>query len=431
VTAPVRKPQVLIVGGGFGGLYAARALRAAPVQVTLVDRTNHHLFQPLLYQVATATLAPTDITAPLRWLLREQANATVVMASVDRIDVATRVAIADGGRRAFAYDYLILASGARHSYFGHPEWERVAPGLKSVDDAIVIRQRVLLAFERAEQTDDPGERDRNLTFCIVGGGPTGVELAGMLPTIARYCLRRDYRRVDTAKARVVLIEGGPRLLPGFPDDLSAAAQRALERLAVEVLVNSPVTRVEAGVLHMGDARLATATILWAAGNEASPLGACLGVPLDRAGRVVVEEDLSIPGHPDVFVTGDLAAMVSDGAAVPGVAPAAIQSGRHAATNVARLADGRPTRPFHYVNKGDLATIGRYHAVAKFDGLHVAGPAAWWLWLSVHIMYLAGFRNRLSVLVEWGYSFFTYERGARLIVGQGGVGPDIGVESRRS
>jgi NADH:ubiquinone reductase (H+-translocating) len=414
---------VLIVGGGFGGLYAARALRHAPLDVTLVDRTNHHLFQPLLYQVATATLAPTDIVAPLRWLLREQANATVVMASVHRIDVGERVAIADAGRRTFAYDYLILASGARHSYFGHPDWEQTAPGLKSIDDAISIRQRVLLAFERAEQTDDTGEQNRNLTFCIVGGGPTGVELAGMLPTIARYCLRRDYRRVDTATARVVLIEGGPRLLPSFPEDLSAAAQRALERLGVDVLVNSPVTLVEPGVLHMGDSRIETATILWAAGNEASPLGACLGVPLDRAGRVVVEEDLSIRGHPDVFVTGDLAAMVSDGATVPGVAPAAIQSGRHAATNVARLVAGLPTRPFHYVNKGDLATIGRYHAVAKFGELHVAGPAAWWLWLSVHIMYLAGFRNRLSVLVQWGYSFFTYERGARLIVGRRGVGAE--------
>jgi NADH:ubiquinone reductase (H+-translocating) len=405
------------VGGGFGGLYAARALRGAPVDVTVVDRTNHHLFQPLLYQAATATLAPTDIIAPLRWLLREQPNAEVVMARVDRIDAGRRTAIADGGSRELSYDYLILAPGSRHSYFGHPEWETTAPGLKSIDDAIAIRQRVLLAFERAEQTDDEAERNRQLTFVVVGGGPTGVELAGMLPTIARFSVRRDYRRVDTARSRVVLIEGGPRLLPSFPDELSLAARVALEGLGVEVILSAPVTKVEPGVVHMGGAPIHAATILWAAGNEASPLGATLGVPCDRAGRVLVESDLSVPGHPEIFVAGDLAAMVSDGAAVPGVAPAAMQSGRHAAANIARMVRGAPPRPFRYLNKGDLATIGRYHAVARFGELHVSGPIAWWLWLFVHIMYLAGFRNRLSVLVEWGYSFFTYQRGSRLIVGQ--------------
>ena len=411
------RPRVVIVGGGFGGLYAARALRQAAADVTLVDRTNHHLFQPLLYQAATATLAPTDIIAPLRWLLRDQANAEVLMGHVDRIDVERRLAIADGGKRELPYDYLILAPGSRHSYFGHAGWEAVAPGLKSIDDAIRIRQRVLLAFERAEQADNPAERDRQLTFVIVGGGPTGVELARMLPTIARCSVRRDFRHVDTARARVVLIEGGPRLLPSFPDDLSIAAREALEELGVEVLVRAPVTDVEPGAVHMGTTHIRAATILWAAGNEPSPLGASLGAPRDRMGRVLVQPDLSVPGHPEVFVAGDLAAMSSDGTPVPAVAPAAIQSGRHAAQNVLRLIRGAPTRAFRYVNKGDLATIGRYHAVAKFGDLHVAGPAAWWMWLFVHIMYLAGFRNRLSVLVEWGYSFFTYQRGSRLIVGQ--------------
>ncbi len=408
------RPRVLIVGGGFGGLYAARAFAHSAVRVTLVDRTNHHLFQPLLYQAATATLAPTDITAPIRWLLRKQTNTEVLMAEVERIDVARRVAVADGGALTLPYDYLILAAGARHSYFGHPEWETVAPGLKSIEDAIRIRQRVLLAFERAEKTDNEAERRRLLTFVLVGGGPTGVEMAGMLPTIARHTLPDDFRRIDTRKARVILVEGGPRILAAYPEDLSRAAQAQLEQLGVEVRPDTQVSHVARGVVDAGDERIEAATIIWAAGNEASPLGKSLGVPLDRVGRVIVEPDLSIPGHPEVFVVGDQAEMKSNGKAVPGVAPAAIQSGPAAAANVKRLIAGKPTRPFRYLDKGDLATIGRYRAVARFGRVHVSGWLAWWLWLFIHIMYLAGFRNRASVLVEWGYAFFTYQRGSRLI-----------------
>ena len=412
------RPRVLIVGGGFGGLYAARALRGASARVTLVDRTNHHLFQPLLYQAATATLAPSDITAPIRWLLRGQRNAEVLMAAVDRIDVARREAVADGGTLTIPYDYLILAAGARHAYFGHPEWETIAPGLKSIDDAIRIRQRLLLAFERAEKASDEHERRRELTFVIVGGGPTGVELAGMVPTIARNALADDFRRVDTRQARVILLEGGPRLLPAYPESLSEAARRSLQALGVDVRTSTQVTNVARGIVDAGAERIDAATILWAAGNEASPLGKSLDTPLDRAGRVIVGADLSLPGHPEVFVVGDQAAIVSDGRPVPGVAPAAIQSGRWAAKNVTRLIRGEPTRPFHYVDKGDLATIGRYKAVARLGRLRVSGPLAWWLWLFIHIMYLAGFRNRASVLVEWGYAFFTYQRGSRLITGLG-------------
>ncbi|MDE3126540.1 MAG: NAD(P)/FAD-dependent oxidoreductase [Gemmatimonadota bacterium] len=412
------RPRVLVVGGGFGGLYAARALRASAARVTVVDRTNHHLFQPLLYQAATATLAPSDITAPIRWLLRKQPNVEVLMASVDRIDVERREAVADGGALAIPYDYLILAAGARHSYFGHPEWETAAPGLKSIDDAIRIRQRVLLAFERAEKTGDEDRRRRELTFVIVGGGPTGVELAGMLPTIARDALAGDFRRVDTRRARVILLEGGPRLLPAYPAPLSEAARRSLEALGVEVRTGARVTHVARGVVEAGAERIHAATIVWAAGNEASPLGTSLGAPLDGMGRVVVEPDLSIPGHPEVFVVGDQAAMTSGGRPVPGVAPAAMQSGRWAAANVKRRIAGESTRAFRYLDKGDLATIGRYRAVARFGRVRVSGPLAWWLWLFVHILYLAGFRNRASVLVEWGYAFFTYQRGSRLITGLG-------------
>lgn len=416
----LERPRVLIVGAGFGGLYAARALNHTAVRVTVVDRTNHHLFQPLLYQAATATLAPTDITAPVRWLLRKQANAEVLMAQVDRIDVERRVAIADGGALTLPYDYLILAAGARHSYFGHPEWESIAPGLKSIEDAIRIRQRVLLAFERAEKTDDEAERRRLITFVIIGGGPTGVELAGMLPTIARHTLPGDFRRLDTRRARVILMEGGPRILPAYPEDLSAAARRALEALGVDVRTDTRVTGVSRGAVVAGDVRVEADTIIWAAGNEASPLGRSLGVPQDRAGRVIVEPDLSVPGHPEVFVVGDQAVMVSNGRPVPGVAPAAIQSGPAAAVNIKRRIAGKRTRPFRYLDKGDLATIGRYKAVARFGRMHVSGPLAWWLWLFVHIMYLAGFRNRASVLVEWGYAFFTYQRGSRLIAPPAGA-----------
>ncbi len=410
---PAARPSVLIIGGGFGGLYAARALKRAPVEVTLIDRTNHHLFQPLLYQVATATLAPTDITAPIRWLLRKQTNARVLLAEVTVIDVDARKVTCDDGDE-YGYDYLILATGSRHSYFGHAEWEKAAPGLKSVDDAIVIRQRFLLAFERAEKAATEAERQRLLTFVIVGGGPTGAEMAGMLPLIARKTLPPEFRNVDSSSARVILVEGGRRVLPTFPENLSEIAQRELQELGVEVRTNAVVTRVERGAVYLGQERIETETVIWAAGNESSPLGRFLGVPLDRAGRVKVEADLSIAGHPEVFVVGDLADMNTDGKRVPGVAPAAMQSGAHAARNIIRTIERRLPAPFRYRNKGDLATIGRHRAIAKFPGLEMWGTPAWVFWLFLHIMYLAGFRNRLSVLIEWAYSYFTYQRGARLI-----------------
>ena len=414
----MKRPRVLIIGGGFGGLYAAREFRDALVDVTLVDRTNHHVFQPLLYQVATATLAPSDIAVPIRWLLRKQRNTEVLLAEVASIAPMRRVAVLDDGTE-LPYDYLILAAGARHSYFAHPEWEPVAPGLKSLDDALEIRRRFLGAFEIAERTNDPAERAASLTFVIVGGGPTGVELAGMVPTISRNTLRPDFRRIDTADARVILLEGGPRILPTFPEDLSAHAARDLEELGVDVRVGAIVTGIEPGVVCVGDERIVAKTVFWAAGNLASPLGRLLGpeVAVDRAGRVIVSPDLSVPSHPEVFVVGDLAVMASGGKVVPGVAQGAIQSGRTAARNVLRTVRGEPRQDFRYRNKGDMATIGRHRAIADFGhGRHVAGYIAWWLWVFIHILYLAGFRNRLSVLLEWAYSYITYGLGARLITG---------------
>jgi NADH dehydrogenase len=409
-----RLPRVVIVGGGFGGLYAARALKGADIELTVLDRTNHHLFQPLLYQVATATLAPTDITAPIRWLLRRQRNATVLMLEVDRVDVERRVVVAEGGREV-PYDYLIVAAGARHSYFSHPEWETIAPGLKSIDDAIRLRHRILTAFERAELETDPAERTAWLTFVIVGAGPTGTELAGMLPTIARHSLPRDFRRIAHEPARVVLLEGGPRVLPAYPEALSERARLDLTNLGVEVRTGALVTTVERGRVHVGDGEvLRSHTVIWAAGNAASPLGRSLGAPVDRVGRVLVHPDLSIPGHPEVFIIGDLASIETRGKPVPGVAPAAMQMGAHAARNLRRDLEQRPRAPFIYRNKGDLATIGRHRAIADFGRLQLSGWLAWWFWLFLHILYLAGFRNRLSVLIEWAYSYFTYERGARLI-----------------
>lgn len=409
----MHRPRVIIIGGGFGGLYAARVFQSAPVDVTVIDRTNHHVFQPLLYQVATATLTPTDIALPIRWLLRAQKNTDVLLAEVAVIDPDQRV-VKCGDGRDLGYDFLIVAAGARHSYFGHSEWETRAPGLKSVEDAIELRRRWLLAFERAENATDEAERVANLTFVIIGGGPTGVELAGMLPTIARFALRKDFRHIDTASARIVLIEGGPRLLPAFPADLSARAEADLVHLGVEVRTNTMVVNVGDGFVDAGGARISARTIFWAAGNAAAPVGATLGVPLDRMGRVYVEHDLSIAGHPEVFVIGDLAVLGGSGKPVPAVAPAAMQSGQLAARNVLHTIRGEGREPFRYRNKGDLATIGRYKAVGVLAGRHLTGALAWWTWLLVHIMYLAGFRNRLSVLLEWGYSFFTYERGARLI-----------------
>jgi NADH:ubiquinone reductase (H+-translocating) len=411
-----RRPHVVIVGGGFGGLSAARRLRRADVDVTLVDRTNHHLFQPLLYQVATATLAPSDISVPIRWLLRRQKNTRVLMAHVTAVDLARRTLTLDDGERELAWDYLVLAAGARHSYFGHAEWERDAPGLKSLEDAFDVRRRFLMAFELAEKETDAAERAAYMTFVLVGGGPTGVELAGIIPDVARHALVEDFREIDTRKTRVVLVEGGPRLLPSFPEALSDRARRDLERLGVEVRLESIVTAVSDRGVRMGDEFIPARTVFWAAGNAASPLARSLGVPLDRSGRPQVERDLSLPGHPEVFAVGDMAAFTHDGQVVPGVAPAANQMGRLAAHNILRDLASQPRAHFRYRNKGNLATIGRHRAIADFGRLRLTGNIAWWFWLFIHIMYLVGFRNRVSVLIQWAYAYFTYQRGVRLITG---------------
>ncbi len=414
-----RRPHVVILGGGFGGLTAARQFKHADVDVTLVDRTNHHLFQPLLYQVATATLAPSDITVPIRWALRKYRNVLVLMADVHTVDVDRRVVYLDDERRALAYDYLIVATGARHSYFGHDAWEARAPGLKSVADAAAIRRRFLSAFELAEKTEDPVLRAQYQTIVVIGGGPTGVELAGIMPDTARgFC--RDFRRIDAGKTRVILLEGSDRLLGAFPKTLSDRAQRDLEKLGVEVRLGAIVTRIEPDAVYVGEERIATRTVVWAAGNAASPLGRQLGAPVDRAGRVLVEPDLSLPGRPEVFAVGDLAAYVDRGDPVPGVAPAANQMGEHAAKQILATLRGAPRTAFRYTNKGDLATIGRHKAVAKIGRIELTGYIAWWVWLFVHLLYLVGFRNRASVLVQWAYAYLTTQRGVRLITSEPGV-----------
>jgi NADH dehydrogenase len=409
------RPRIVVIGGGFGGMSAVRTLKDVDADIVLVDRTNHHLFQPLLYQVATAVLAPSDITVPIRWVLRRQRNVLVLMAEVDRIDAEARVVYLDGGTRELPYDYLVVATGARHSYFGRDEWEPLAPGLKSIADAYEMRRRFLTAFEIAEKVDDPAVRDAYLTFVVIGGGATGVELAGVIPDTARsFC--RDFRRIDASRTRVILLEGGPRLLAAFPEDLSARAKTDLEKLGVEVRLHSIVTRVERDAVYVSDERIPTRSIFWAAGNVASPLGAQLGAAVDRAGRVLVGEDLSVPGHPEVFVVGDLASFVDRGVPVPGVAPAANQMGAHAGRQIRAALRGEPRSVFRYRNKGDLATIGRHRAVAKLGSVKFTGPLAWWVWLFVHLLYLVGFRNRASVLVQWAYAYFTSQRGVRLISG---------------
>jgi NADH:quinone reductase (non-electrogenic) len=413
---PVERPQVVIVGAGFGGLEAARGLRHAPVRVTVLDRRNHHLFQPLLYQVATAGLSPAEIASPIRRILRKQDNTSVVLAEVESIDVAgRRVRLEDGDE--VAYDHLVVAAGATHSYFGHDEWEAFAPGLKSIEDALEIRRRVLVAFEEAEREDDPERRRAWLTFVVVGGGPTGVEMAGALAEIARHSLAREFRRIDPHTARVILVEAGPRILPAYPPDLSDRAVRQLEALGAQVWVGMPVTGVSADGAQMGAERVAARTVVWAAGVAASPLARSLGAPLDRAGRVKVLPDLTLPSHPEVQVVGDLAAFEQEGALVPGVAPAAMQMGRHAARNVRRALAGEPPLRFHYVDKGSLATIGRRSGIALFGTLRLWGLLAWLAWLGVHIFFLIGFRNRLVVLISWAWAYFTYQRSARLIVGR--------------
>jgi NADH dehydrogenase len=408
-------PRVVIVGAGFGGLVAARALARYPVRITLIDRQNFHTFQPLLYQVATAGLSPGEIAAPIRWILRNRRNVEVLMAEVQDFDLARKVVKLPDGE--VSYEYLLVASGASHAYFGHDEWEPFAPGLKTIEDALEIRRRVLLAFELAERQANAEKEQVQLNFVVVGGGPTGVELAGTLAEIARRALTNEFRTIDPRKTRIVLLEGGPRILPAYPDDLSRSAEEQLKRLGVEVHTSAMVTNVTPGAVHMGDTQLPAAVILWAAGVAASPLGKKLGAPVDRAGRVAVNPDLSLPGHPEVFVIGDLAMLKDErGKPLPGIAPVAMQEGKTAAHNIGAELRGEPRMNFHYFNKGNLATIGRAAAVAEFGKIHISGFVAWLAWLFVHVFFLIGFRNRIIVLVQWAWSYFTYERGARLITG---------------
>ncbi|HJW15073.1 MAG TPA: NAD(P)/FAD-dependent oxidoreductase [Thermoanaerobaculia bacterium] len=418
-----RQPRVVILGAGFGGLTAARALAATPVRVTVADRRNHHLFQPLLYQVATAALSPGDIAYPIRSILRRQRNATVLLADAVSVDPAAReVALSDG---RLGYDFLVLATGSRDAYFGHDDWEKAAPGLKTLDDALGIRRRILLAFEKAEREANPERRKALLTFALVGGGPTGAELAGAIAEISRHVLASDFRAIDPREARIVLLEASDRILPAFPPELSAKASTALARLGVEVRTGTPVTAIRPGLVEAGRERLEAETILWTAGVAASPLARSLGAPLDRAGRVLVEPDLTVPGRPEIFVIGDLALLADrTGKPLPGVAQVAIQQGRHAARNIERALRGATRLPFRYRDRGNLAVLGRAAAVADLPGLRLAGFPAWLVWCFVHILYLIGFRHRFLVMFEWAWAYLTWQRGARLITESAGKpGPD--------
>jgi len=410
------RPHVVIVGGGFGGLAAAKVLSRGPVRVTLVDRHNHHLFQPLLYQVATATLSPGDIASPIRWILRRARNVQVLLGDVRAVDARARHVRLDDDS-TIEYDYLIVATGASHTYFGHDEWAKDAPGLKTLEDALAIRRRILVAFERAERESDAAMRQRLLTFVLVGGGPTGVELAGTLAEIARQT-RREFRNIDTRTTRIVVVEAGPTILRTFAPTLRDAARRSLRGLRVEVRENTRVTGVDADGVWLGEERLAAETILWTAGVGASPLVATLGVSLDRAGRVSVDRDLSVPGHPDVFVVGDAAALLgTNGHQLPGVAQVAMQGGTHAARTILDRIAGKPARAFLYRDKGNMAIIGRGSAIADIRGLRFSGPIAWLAWLFLHIFELIGFRNRLVVMVEWAVAYITLQRSVRLITYQ--------------
>ena len=409
-------PRIVIIGCGFGGLFAARALASASVAVTVIDRANHHLFQPLLYQVATAGLSATAIAAPIRHVLRRQTNTLVLMAQVLAIDSGRRVVVLEDGAEV-AYDYLIVASGAAHSYFGHDDWAPYAPGLKTLDDALEIRRRVLVAYERAERETDDARRAPWLTFVVIGAGATGVEMAGTLAEIARLTLRDQFRRFDSRAASVILLEAGERVLPAYPVDLSEKARLQLVRLGVDVRTGARVTNVDAEGVTLGDKRIAARTVIWAAGVAASPLGGCLGVPLDRAGRVIVAPDLSIPDHPEVFVIGDLASVHSDGKAVPGVSPAAKQMGPWAARNILLRTEGRPSRPFRYRDYGSLATIGRKSAVATLGRLKLWGYPAWLTWLFAHLYFLIGYRNRIMVMIDWAWAYWSFQRYARIVVGR--------------
>lgn len=411
------RPKVVIVGAGFGGLAAAKALASAPVEVTLIDRRNYHLFQPLLYQVATAGLSPAQIAQPIRAILRRQKNARVLLGRVTGVD--RRARMVEIGEKRVPYDYLIVATGARHAYFGHDEWEPFAPGLKKIDDAVAIRRRILLAFERAETTEDLAERQKLLTFVVIGGGPTGVEMAGAIAELAKRALAQDFRAIDPRDARIVLVEAGPRLLTVMPESLSAKTVKSLNKLGVEVRLGQAVTAVTAEGVTVGGELVPAHTVVWGAGVAASAAAKWLGADKDRAGRVTVEPDLSLPGQPAVFVIGDTAAMMTkDGKPVPGIAPAAKQAGKHVARTIrARIAGRREPGRFRYLHPGNLATIGRSHAVADFGTYRFSGFIAWVLWSVAHVYFLIDFRNRIGVSFDWLWSYFTYQRGARLITGE--------------
>jgi len=408
-----QKPRVIIVGAGFGGLEAAKKLARKDVQVTVIDRTNYHLFQPLLYQVATAALSPADISAPVRAVLSGFKNVEVILAEVESVDVAAKKVKTP--EREFDYDYLILATGARHSYFGHNDWEKLAPGLKSLEDAIELRRRILMAFEYAEKTNDEAARKAAMTFVVIGGGPTGVEMAGAIAEISRHTLAKDFRHIDPSQARVILIEGDSRLLGAFPEDLSRSAQKQLVDLGVDVRTGTRATNITEAGVQIGDEFIPCRVKIWAAGNNASFVGKTLGVPVDRVGRAIVNDDLTIPGHPEVQVIGDLANFSHQtGEPLPGVSPVAMQQGRHAARNVLAMIKGQKPRPFRYWDKGTLATIGRNKAVADLRFVHLTGLPAWLAWLFVHIFFLVGFRNRLLVFIQWAWAYLTFDKGARLI-----------------
>ena len=409
----LRRPHVVIVGAGFGGLAAAKALGREAVRVTVLDRTNHHLFQPLLYEVATAELSPADIAAPVRGILGKFENTEVLLAEVKTVNVAAKTV--DIGDQQMAYDYLILATGSRHSYFGHDEWEKLAPGLKSLEDAVEIRRRLLLAFEYAEKITDPAARKAAMTFVIIGGGPTGVEMAGAIAEIARYTLAKDFRHIDPSNARVILVEGDRRVLSSFPEDLSVSAMKQLKQLGIEVRTGIHARNLTEAGVEVGDEFIASRVKIWAAGNAASFVGKTLGVPVDKAGRVVVNDDLTIPGHNEVQVIGDLANFSHQtGNPLPGVSPVAMQEGRHAVRNILAMIEGRKPQRFRYWDKGSMATIGRNKAVADLRFIHLSGLPAWLAWLFVHVIFLVGFRNRIIVLMEWAWSYFTFNKGARLI-----------------
>jgi NADH dehydrogenase len=406
-------PHVVIVGAGFGGLEAAKKLGREAVRVTVIDRTNHHLFQPLLYEVATAALSPADIAAPVRGILSKFANTDVLLAEVKSVNVAAKTL--NIGDQEISYDYLILATGSRHSYFGHDEWEKLAPGLKSLEDAVEIRRRLLLAFEYAEKVTDPAAKAAAMTFVIIGGGPTGVEMAGAIAEIARFTLAKDFRHIDPSHARVLLVEGDERVLSGFPEDLSASAMKQLKQLGIEVRTGIHARNLTEAGLEVGDEFIPCRVKIWAAGNAASFVGKTMGVPVDKAGRVIVNEDLTIPGHPEVQVIGDLANFTHQtGQPLPGVSPVAMQQGRHAAHNILALIDGRKPQRFRYWNKGSMATIGRNKAVADLNFIHLSGLPAWVVWLFIHVIFLVGFRNRVAVLMQWAWAYFTFNKGARLI-----------------